>query len=78
MSFIYKLVNNSYCIVSKNELGIDSSQKIAVFCVYIPRDSAYNYHFVKGYGFDADSNLFVYFDGNIEATVAMMIYYIYV
>ena len=70
---IYKTINNeAYTFMTPAEIN---DSKIFILDVNITRDSTYGYHYVVGHGVDPSGNLFVYFDGRITATVAIMIHY---
>lgn len=70
---ITKTINNqTYVSISKSELNNINAYIISV---YIERLSTYGYHYVVGYGIDTSGNLFVYFDGAINANVIIMIFY---
>ena len=70
---IKTISNQTYAIITGSELNIDTD---FIFDVNIERNPNYGYHFVAGHGFDSSGNLFVYFDGAINATVTIMIYYV--
>ena len=71
--FVTKTISNqTYAVITGSELNIGTA---IVFDVNIERSSNYGYHFVNGHGFDSSGNLFVYFDGAINATVTIMIHY---
>ena len=70
---VKKISNQSYVVITKSELNIGTA---FVLDVNIERSSNYGYHFVVGHGFDSSGNLFVYFDGAINATVTIIIHYV--
>ena len=70
---ITKTINNqSYAVITKSELNIG---EVFIIDVNIHRSEVYGYHFVTGHAVDDSGNLFVYFDGAINATVTIMIHY---
>ena len=70
---IKTISNQTYAVITGSELNIDTA---FIFDVNIERSPNYGYHFVTGHGFDSSGNLFVYFDGAINATVTIMIHYV--
>ena len=72
---INKQVNDSFTIITKNEINsaFNRSDNMIVN-VNKDRKYYYGYHFVTGFGFVEDLNLFVYFDGKINANVQIYIY----
>ena len=61
-----------YTVITHSELNIG---EVYILDVNIMRSPNYGYHFVTGHGVDSSGNLFVYFDGAINATVHIMIHY---
>lgn len=70
---ISKQVNDSFAIINKNEINSQFNRSDNMI-VNIDRRPGYEYHFVTGFGFAEDLNLFVYFDSKINATVQIYIY----
>lgn len=72
---INKQVSDSFTIITKNEINsaFNRSDNMIVN-VNIDRRPSYGYHFVTGFGFAEYLNLFVYFDGKINANVQIYIY----
>lgn len=72
---INKQVNDSFTIITKDEINskFNRSDNMIVN-VNIDRRANYGYHFVTGFGFAENLNLFVYFDGKINANVQIYIY----
>ena len=69
---ITKSINNqTYVSISKSELNFNGF----ILDVNITRDPTYGYHYVVGHGVDTNGNLFVYFDGTINASVDILIHY---
>lgn len=62
-----KKTNGSYAVLAASELGLQNTN-VSVVNVNIGRLSATGYHFVTGFGWE-NSNLFVYFDGEIDTSV---------
>ena len=69
---IKTISNQTYAVITDSELNIGAA---FILNVNIERNPNYGYHFVNGHGFDSSGNLFVYFDGTINATVTIMIHY---
>ena len=69
---IKTISNQTYAVITDSELNIGAA---FILDVNIERNPNYGYHFVNGHGFDSSGNLFVYFDGTINATVTIMIHY---
>ena len=70
---IYKNISDSYCTITKSEIGVSN---MYVLDVNIERTPAYGYQFVTGHAFDTSGNLFVYFSGSFNANnVQIMIHY---
>ena len=65
--------NQPYTVITKSELNIGTAM---ILDVNIERTQTYGYHFVTGHAVDSSGNLFVYFDGAMNATVTIMIHYV--
>lgn len=65
--------NQPYVVITKSEIGVSNGY---ILDVNIERSPNYGYHYVTGHGVDSSGNLFVYFDGAINATVLIMIHYV--
>ena len=71
---IYKNISDSYCIITPSEIGGSNRY---ILDVNIERTQTYGYHFVTGHGVDSSGNLFVYYNGAINANnVQIMIHYV--
>ena len=66
--------NQTYALITQSELNI--SGVIFVVDVNIQRAPGYGYHYVTGHAYDDSYNLFVYFDGVINAEVKIMVHYV--
>lgn len=73
---ISKQINDSFTIITKNEIdsAFNRYDDSMIVNVNIDRRAGYGYHFVTGFGFAEDLNMFVYFDGKINANVQIYIY----
>ena len=70
---IYKNISDSYCTITKSEIGVSN---MYILDVNIEMTPAYGYQFVTGHAFDTSGNLFVYFSGLFNANnVQIMIHY---
>ena len=70
---ITKTINNqSHTVITKSELNIG---EVFIIDVNIQRDPSLGYHFVTGHGVDNSGNLYVYFDGVINATLNVFVHY---
>lgn len=69
---VSKAINASYAVLSSSELNLGD---VYIVDINIPRMPDYGYHFVIGHGVDSSGNLYVYFDGVINATIGLMIHY---
>ena len=64
--------NQTYTVITKFELFSDAY----ILDVNIMRTSVYGYHFVTGHAVDDSGNLYIYFDGAINAVVNILIHYV--
>ena len=72
---INKQVTDSFTIITKDEINSQFNRSDNMIVnVNIDRRPGYEYHFVTGFGFAEDLNLFVYFDGKINANIQIYIY----
>ena len=70
---ITKTINNqSYTVITRSELNIG---EVFIIDVNISRSPTFGYHFVTGHGVDNSGNLYVYFDGSINATLDIFVHY---
>ena len=65
--------NQPYTVITHSELNIG---EVYILDINIMRSPNYGYHFVIGHGVDGSGNLYVYFDGSINATVDVFVHYV--
>ena len=69
---VTKTINDSYTVITQSELNIG---EVFIIDVNIMRAPNFGYHFVTGHGVDNSGNLYVYFDGTINATLDVFVHY---
>ena len=71
---VTKIISDeTYTVLTGDELNIGNTY---ILDINIVRHPDLGYHFVTGYGIDISGNLFVYFDGSINASVNIMVHYV--